>query len=62
MNLTCDHLPIAHKHKKNNYFYETHPKANDLSRNKLAILFLEKTNCTTILPKLPSMIKASETK
>ena len=52
MNLTFHYLPISHKQWKKlfNDFYRTHPTANDANRKKLAKLFLEKSNCTTIFP------------
>ena len=64
MNLTYPPLPITHKHEKKlfNDFYREHPTANDTNRKKLVKLFLEKSNCTTIFPKLLSIIEAYENK
>ena len=64
MNLAFPPLHVAHARVKNLFydFHGTHPTANDANANKLAKLFLEKSNCTTISPKLPSMIKACERK
>ena len=64
MNLQFPPLPIAHPHEKKTFndFYGNHPNSTDANRKELAKLFLQKTNCKTIFPKLSSMIKAHESK
>ena len=64
MNLKCPPLPIAHPHEKKIFsdYYGNHPNSTEANRKELAKIFLQKANCTSIFPKLPSMIKAYENK
>ena len=54
----CSPFPVAkyEEHKMLNQFLQRHPKPSQAEIEQLCIEYLNRTNCTTILPKLPSHI------
>jgi hypothetical protein len=60
MKLVCPPVHICTKHEKHvfNEYLKTHPNPKDSNWKELARLFKSKTDCKTVFPKLPSMVKA----
>jgi len=59
MKLTMPPMPISHLHeiKIFNDFIKENPSFTSNNISNLAIIFKEKSNGTTVFPKLPSLIK-----
>ncbi len=64
MGVVCPPLPIATKEERRIFtdFLLENPKMTEKTWNQLAALFLSKTNCGSVFPKLPSMLKSHHKK